>query len=132
MPFAAQAGIERVASSKGYAATIEQLTSMLNAKGLILFAKIDFSADAKRAGLQMAPTQLLIFGNPVAGTPVMVAAPTSALDLPLKILVSEDADGKVWLSYSTPEFLAERHGIPARLLQNIAGIRALAKAGAEG
>jgi uncharacterized protein (DUF302 family) len=70
---------------------------------------------------------LLVFGNPKGGTPVMVAVPSSALDLPLKVLISEDADAKVWLSYNTPEYLAIRHGIPGELVKNIAGIRMLVK-----
>ena len=78
----------------------------------------------------MPPTQLLIFGNPKGGTPVMVAAPSSALDLPLKVLIAQDAQGKVWLSYNTPEYLAERHAIPAELVKNIAGIRALVQSAA--
>ena len=92
---------------------------------MMLFAKIDFTGDAKRAGLTMPRMMLLVFGNPKGGTPVMVAAPSSALDLPLKVLVSEEADGKVWLSFNAPEYLAQRHGIPAELVANIAGIRGL-------
>ena len=76
----------------------------------------------------MPPTMLLVFGNPKAGTPVMVATPTSALDLPLKVLVSQDTNGKVWLRYNAPEYLAERHSIPAEFVENIAGIRALVQA----
>ncbi len=123
-------GIERVASAHQFAAAVEKLESILKSKGLIIFAKIDFSGDAQRAGLQMPPTQMLIFGHPKAGTPLMVAVPGSALDLPLKILISQDAAGRVWLSYNTPEYLAERHGLPPELVKNIAGIRALAQAAA--
>jgi uncharacterized protein (DUF302 family) len=123
-------GIEQIASTRDFAATVAHLESVLTAKGLTIFAKIDFSGDAERAGLKMPPTQALIFGNPKAGTPVMLAAPGSALDLPLKIVVSEDAKGKIWLSYNSPEYLAGRHEIPAELLKNIAGIRALASAAA--
>jgi uncharacterized protein (DUF302 family) len=94
----------------------------------MLFAKIDFSGDAKRAGLQMPPTMLLVFGNPKTGTPVMVASPTAALDLPLKVLFSQDTNGKVWLRYNAPEYLAERHSIPAELVKNIAGVGALVQA----
>jgi uncharacterized protein (DUF302 family) len=121
-------GIERVASPRNFADTIAHFESLLAARGMILFAKIDFTGDARKAGLEMAPTQLLIFGNPKGGTPVMNAAPSSALDLPLKVLVSQDGDGKVSLSYNTPEYLAERHAIPGDLAKNVASIRALVQA----
>jgi uncharacterized protein (DUF302 family) len=111
-----------------FADSVAHFESLLAARGLTLFAKIDFAGDAKKAGMQMQPTMLLVFGNPKAGTPVMVAAPTTALDLPLKVLFSQDANGTVWLSYNTPEFLAERHRIPAELVKNIAGVRALVQA----
>jgi uncharacterized protein (DUF302 family) len=126
----AEHDIERIASPYDFGATAEKMESVLRARGLTIFGKIDFSGDAERAGLQMAPTQMLIFGNPKAGTPVIVAAPTSALDLPLKVLISQDSDGKTWLSYNTPEYLAQRHSIPPQLRQNIAGIRALVQAAA--
>jgi uncharacterized protein (DUF302 family) len=127
---AAEHGIERIASAQDFAATFAKLESIVKSKALQVFAKIDFSGDAQRAGLSMPPTQMLIFGNPKSGTPVMLAAPGSAVDLPLKVLVSEDAAGKVWLSYNSPEYLGERHGIPAALLQNLAGIRVIAQAAA--
>jgi len=123
-------GIEHLESSRDFAATIERLESILHSRGLSIFAKIDFSGDAQRAGLQMPPTQAVIFGNPKAGTPVVLAAPNSAVDLPLKVVVSQDANGKVWLSYNAPEYLGERHGIPANLLQNISGIRNLVQTAA--
>ncbi len=123
-------GIERVASSRGFDETVAHFEELLKAKGMMLFAKIDFTGDAKRAGLTMPRMMLLVFGNPKGGTPVMVAAPTSALDLPLKALVSEEGDGKVWLSFNSPEYLAQRHGIPAELVPNIAGIRGLVAAAA--
>lgn len=130
MNMAPERGIERVASAHNFAATFENLESIVKSKGMLIFAKVDFSGDAQRAGLTMAPTQILIFGNPKGGTPVMVAAPSAALDLPLKVLVSQDAAGKVWLTYNTPEYLAERHAIPAQLTQNLMGIRAVAQAAA--
>ena len=123
-------GIERVASSRGFDETVAHFEDLLKAKGMMLFAKIDFTGDAKRAGLTMPRMILLVFGNPKGGTPVMVAAPTSALDLPLKALVSEEGDGKVWLSFNSPEYLAQRHGIPPELVANIAGIRGLVAAAA--
>ena len=83
---------------------------------------MDHSGEAERAGLKMNPTQLLIFGSPKAGTPLMVASPTLAIDLPLKALVWEDAGGKVWVSYNAPEYLKQRHNIPDELVKNIAGI----------
>lgn len=121
-------GIEKAASPRNFADTIAQFESLLTARGLVLFAKIDFTGDAKKSGLDMPATQLLVFGNPKGGTPVMLAAPQSALDLPLKVLISQDAAGKVWISYNTPEYLAERHAIPADLVKNVAGIRPLVQA----
>jgi uncharacterized protein (DUF302 family) len=120
-------GIERVESSRGFDETLAEFEKVLAARGMTLFAKIDFTSDAKKAGLEMPRMMLMIFGNPKGGTPVMVAAPSSALDLPLKVLISQDADGKVWLSYNTPEYLMTRHDIPAELLKNIAGIRAVVR-----
>jgi uncharacterized protein (DUF302 family) len=119
------AGIERVESSRGFDETLEHFQKLLTARGLTLFAKIDFTGDAKKAGLEMPRTQLLIFGNPKGGTPVMVAAPSSALDLPLRVLFSQDGDGRVWLSYNEPAYLEARHAIPAELVKNISGVRAL-------
>jgi len=115
MTMAAEHGIERIAGAHDFATTFAKLESVVKSKALLVFAKIDFSGDAQRAGLTMPPTQMLIFGNPKSGTPVMLAAPSSAVDLPLKVVVSQDAAGKVWLSYNTPEYLGERHGIPAAL-----------------
>jgi uncharacterized protein (DUF302 family) len=120
-------GIERVESSRGLDETIAHFEQLLAARGMTVFAKIDFTSDAKKSGLEMPRTLLMIFGNPKGGTPVMVAAPSSALDLPLKVLISRDADGKTWFSYNTPEYLRTRHDIPADLVKNIAGIRALVK-----
>jgi uncharacterized protein (DUF302 family) len=100
---------------------------MVQSKGLTIFAKIHFSDDAGKAGLSMNPTGMIIFGNPKAGTPLMIAAPTLAIDFPLKILVSQDQNGKVWVSYNTVEYLKERHHIPDDLLKNIAGIVPIAE-----
>jgi len=105
--------------------TLTRLERLVRSKGLTVLARIDHSGDAARVGLEMRATELLIFGNPKAGTPLMIASPTVAIDLPLKALAWEDADGKVWLSYNSSGYLAERHSIPSVLLQNIAGIRAL-------
>jgi len=122
---AAENGIVSTASNHSVPETLDRLESIAKAKGITIFARIDFSGDAARNGLEMRPTQLLIFGNPKAGTPMMVAAPSAALDLPLKALAWEDASGKVWVSYNAPEYIGARHGLPEALLQNIAGIKAL-------
>lgn len=110
--------------------TVEKLKGILAAKEVTLFAVIDHSGEAEKVGLKMPPTKLLIFGSPRAGTPLMLAAPSSAIDLPLKILVWEDKQGKVWLSHNSPAYLLGRHGLAHELLQNIAVAETLAtKAG---
>jgi uncharacterized protein (DUF302 family)/uncharacterized membrane protein YidH (DUF202 family) len=106
--------------------TVEKLKGILQAKGITLFALVDHSGEAEKVGMKMRPTKLLIFGNPKGGTPVMLAAPSSAIDLPLKILVWEDVGGKVWLSYNSPAYLQERHGVPPELLKNISVAEGLA------
>ena len=112
-------------------ATVEKLKMILQAKNVRLFALVDHSGEARKAGMQMPNTKLLIFGNPAGGTPAMVAAPTLALDLPLKILVWEDAEGKVWISYNSIEYLRTRHNVPAEPAANLALIETLAAKGAE-
>ena len=114
-------GIVDIPSRYSVPETLARLQSILKEKGVTVFALIDHSGEAANAGLEMLPTQLLIFGSPKAGTPLMVAAPSVAIDLPLKALAWQDAQGKVWLSYNAPEYLQQRHGIPADLLKNIAG-----------
>ena len=114
-------------SEHSFGDTFERLKSTVMSRGLTIFANINFSADAQNAGLKMNPSQLLIFGNPKTGTPLMIAAPTLALDFPLKIIVSEDAKGKVWVTYNTPHYLKERHNIPDELLKNIAGVVEIAE-----
>lgn len=121
----AENGIVSTASNHSVPETLDRLESIAKGKGITIFARIDFSGDAARNGLEMRPTQLLIFGNPKGGTPLMVAAPSAALDLPLKALAWEDASGKVWVSYNAPEYIGARHGVPEALLQNIAGIKML-------
>ena len=111
--------------------TVEKLEALLRAKGVALFAVVDHSGEAAKVGMTMRPTKLLIFGNPKAGTPLMQAAPSIAIDLPLKILVAEDAERKVWISYNSPRYLQQRHGLPQELLQNIAVVEALAAQAAE-
>lgn len=111
--------------------TVEKLKTILQAKGVTLFALVDHSGEAEKVGMKMPPTKLLIFGNPAAGTPLMLAAPSIAIDLPLKILVWEDAQGAVWVSYNSPEYLRERHSLPEELLKNIAVVETLAAKVAE-
>lgn len=111
--------------------TVARIKEMLVAKGVMLFALVDHSGEAEKAGFEMRPTKLLIFGSPRAGTPLMLAAPSLAIDLPLKILVWEDAAGKTRISYNEPQYLRKRHGIPAELMQNIAVVEALAAKAAE-
>jgi uncharacterized protein (DUF302 family) len=104
---------------------VEKLKAILLAKGITLFALVDHSGEAAKAGLTMPPTKLLIFGNPRGGTPLMLTSPSSAIDLPLKILVAEDASGKVHVSYNSPTYLQQRHKLPQELLQNIAVVETL-------
>jgi len=111
--------------------TVQKIKALLEAKGVKLFAIIDHSGEAAKAGMQMPPTKLVIFGSPKAGTPLMIASPSLAIDLPLKILVSEDAAGKVWISYNTPAYLQSRHNVPPDLINNLAVIDSLAAAAAE-
>lgn len=119
-------GITSAPSNYSVDETVDKLKAQLQAKGVMLFALVDHSGEAEKVGMKMPPTKLLIFGSPKAGTPLMLAAPTIAIDLPLKILVSEDAQGKVWVSYNTPAYLQGRHGLPADLLKNIAVVETLA------
>src|ERR1700727_4005633 len=118
-------GIVDVPSRYSAPETLARLQSILREKGITVFALIDHSGEAEKAGLKMRPTQLLIFGRPKGGTPLMLAAPSTAIDLPLKALVWEDADGKVWLSYNSPDYLQQRHRFPADLEKNIAAIEPL-------
>jgi uncharacterized protein (DUF302 family) len=115
-------GMVHLASSHSFSETLDRLESTLRTRGIAEFARIDHSGEAAKVGLKMHPTQVVIFGSPKAGTPLMVAAPTLAIDLPLKALVWEDAGGKVWVSYNTAEYLKQRHGIPDELVANIAVI----------
>ena len=124
-------GIIDKASNHSVDEAVEKLKGILQAKGVTVFALVDHSGEAAKVGMKMPPTKLLIFGNPKAGTPLMVAAPSSAIDLPLKILIWEDARGKVWVSYNSPAYLQERHGFPPELLPNIAVVEALATKVAE-
>jgi uncharacterized protein (DUF302 family) len=121
-------GIVDIPSTQSVDQTVAKLENLLQSKGVTLFAVVDHSGEAAKAGLVMPPTKLLIFGNPTAGTPLMLAAPTIALDLPLKILVWQDGAGKVWCSYNSPAYLALRHGLAANLQHGLAAVEPLAKA----
>jgi len=118
-------GMVHVPSKYTVPDTLQRLKSVVTSHGLTIFARIDFSGDAAKVGLQMRPTQLLIFGNPKAGTPLMIASPSIAIDLPLKALAWQDATGRIWLSYNTPEYLKERHELPDKLVKNISAIGGL-------
>src|SRR5581483_651161 len=118
MPPGTGAGIINIPGNHSVDEMVEKLKAVLQAKSVTLFALVDHSGEAEKAGMRMRPTKLLIFGNPKAGTPLMLASPGSAIDLPLKILLWEDAQGKTWASYSSPAYLQERHGLPQELMQN--------------
>jgi uncharacterized protein (DUF302 family) len=118
----ADTGIVRITSHHSVADTAARLESALRERGILLFAHLDFAADAARAGLTMRPEQLLIFGNPKAGTPLMQAQPTVGLDLPLKALIWEDAEGRVMIAYNDPQYVLGRHGLSPSLSTNIAGV----------
>jgi uncharacterized protein (DUF302 family) len=123
-------GLRILATQHGVAEVLQRVQSLARDRGLTVFAIIDFSGDAQRAGLDMRPTGLVILGNPKGGTPLMVAAPTTAIDLPLKILAWQDSEGRNWLAYNEPEYLQARHRFPAELSKNIAALGALAAAAA--
>lgn len=125
-----ETGIIDVPTDRSVEETVEKLKSILDAKGITLFALIDHSGEAAKAGMTMPPTKLLIFGSPKAGTPLMLAAPSSALDLPLKILVWQDAESKVWLSYNSPAYLEARHTIPDAITTALHAVETLAAAAA--
>ncbi len=124
-------GLVDIPSSRSVNEAVEKLKGILQAKRITLFALVDHSGEAEKAGMKMRPTKLFIFGNPKAGTPVMLAAPSSAIDLPLKILIWEDAQGKAWVTYNSPAYLQKRHRIPLELLRDISVIETLAKNAAE-
>ena len=124
-------GIISILSQHSVDQTVDALTKTLATKNITLFALVDHSGEAAKVGMTMPPTKLLVFGNPRAGTPIMLAAPSAALDLPLKILVHADNDGKVWITYNAPSYLQQRHAIPDELLPNLAVIEPLARSAAE-
>jgi uncharacterized protein (DUF302 family) len=115
-------GVIQLPSHHSVDATLDRLEALLKERGILVFARIDFSGDAGRAGLRMRPEQMLIFGNPKAGTPLMLAAPAAGLDLPLKLLVWEAAEGKVWAAYNDPKYVVQRYQLPAELAANLAAV----------
>ena len=126
IPAWANDGIETVQSKHSFKETVDRLDKLLTAKGITVFAKFDHAAEAQKVGLTLRPTLVYAVGNPKAGTGIMVKSPSSAIDLPLKILVSEDGDGKVWLSYNAAEYLTKRHGIPEDVSKPLGAAKALA------
>ncbi len=124
-------GLISIPSTHTVDALVTRLTAMLAAKNVKLFTIIDHSGEAASAGIPMPPTKVIIFGNPQAGTPLMLASPSIAIDLPLKLLIAEDANGVVTLTYNSPEYLLQRHNVPGAMLANIAVIATLAQKAAE-
>jgi uncharacterized protein (DUF302 family) len=118
-------GMQHLPSPYAVPETLRRVESVLQEKGLTIFCRIDHSGEAEKVGLQMHPTQLILFGSPRGGTPVMVASPTIAIDLPLKALIWQDAGGQVWVSYNSPEYLEQRHNVPQDLVKNISAVGAL-------
>jgi len=118
-------GLVQVASRYSVDESVQRLRAAFAEKGLKVFAVVDHSGEAEKAGLKMRPTRVLIFGSPKAGTPLMAAAPSLAIDLPLKALIAEDAAGKVSVTYNSPEYLQERHGFPVDLIKNLVGAGAV-------
>jgi uncharacterized protein (DUF302 family) len=123
-------GIVNEPSNHSVDETVDKLKAIVQASGAVLFRLVDHSGEVEKVGLEMKPTKLLIYGNPNAGTPLMLASPSTAIDLPLKMLVWEDAEEKVWIAYNSPEYLQKRHGFPEDLLPNISVLRKLASGGA--
>jgi len=131
MPTQNDSGIVSRLSSHSVDETVAKLRTLLEQRKITLFAVVDHSGEAAKLGMSMPPTKLLIFGNPKAGTPVMLANPGSAIDLPLKLLVREDADGKTWISHNDPKYLQDRHHLPAELVQNLGVAGVLAEQAAQ-
>ena len=125
MTAADEQGIIRLRSAYPVAETLDRLEAALKQRAVMVFARIDFSGDAARAGLSLRPEQLLIFGNPKGGTPLMAAQPSVGLDLPLKALAWEDVDGQVWVAYNDPRYIVQRHGVAAALAANLAAVTPL-------
>ena len=126
-----QSGIVVQKSNHSVDVTVQKLRDLMESRGIKLFALVDHSGEAEQVGLHMNPTKLLIFGNPKAGTPIMVATPTAAIDLPLKLLVSADNAGVVWIYYNSSEYLRRRHGFPETLVGSLAVVGKLAESAGE-
>ena len=124
-------GLEQVESKHSVDETVRRVLSSLGERDIKLFTIVDHSREAATAGLQLRPAKVVIFGSPKGGTPLMQAAPTVAIDLPLKALVWEDNSGKTWITWNTPEYLQKRHGFPVELMNNIAGVSSLLRKAAE-
>ena len=122
---AAPSGVVQIRASHSVEETVDRLEYVLTRQGLVVFARIDFTEDARKAGLSMQPEQLLLFGNPRRGTPLIVATATAGLDLPLKALVWTDPAGVTWIAYNSTDYIMRRHGIPPELSENIQGVPAL-------
>jgi uncharacterized protein (DUF302 family) len=120
-------GLIVLATQHTVADVLKRALSLAHSRGITIFAQIDFAADAARSNLPLRPTVLLILGNPVAGTPIIAATPATAIDLPLKLLAFEDAEGKSWVAYNDPQYLQARHGFPEGLVKNLAAIRSIAE-----
>jgi uncharacterized protein (DUF302 family) len=123
-------GLRVLPTHRTVADVLSRVVSLARAGGLTVFAQIDFSGDAERAGLALHPTGLVILGNPKGGTPLIVDTPTVAIDLPLKILAWQDAEGKTWVAYNEAEYVQARHRFAPGLVKNIAALGALAEAAA--
>lgn len=130
-PMKQKNGIVDLSSNHSVDETVEKLKNILQGKGITLFVVIDHSGEAEKVANENTSYKLLIFGSPKTGTPLMLAAPGSAIDLPLKILVWEDAQGEVWVSYNSPQYLAVRHDLPPDLITNIAVVATLAEKAVE-
>jgi uncharacterized protein (DUF302 family) len=124
-------GVVRIESHHPVPTTIERLQALLKERGILIFAHIDFAADAQRAGLSMRPEQMLLFGNPKGGTPLMQANPLAGLDLPLKALVWEDGERRTWIAWNDPGYIVQRHGLPATLSDNLAAVLPLLERAAQ-
>jgi uncharacterized protein (DUF302 family) len=131
MKLSSDKGIIDLPSKHSVDQTVERLKGLLEAKAVTLFALVDHSGEAEKAGMKMPATKLLIFGSPKAGTPVMLVTPSIAIDLPLKILVWENAAGNVWVSYNSPAYLQQRHSVPQEFIPNIAVVEAIASKACE-
>ena len=127
-----ESGVIRLISLHPVAETIERLEALLKERSVMIFARIDFSGDAARAGLTLPPEQMLIFGNPKAGTPLMQSVPVAGLDLPIKALVWEDAEGHTQIAYNDPQYIIRRHGLDAGLAANLAAVVPLIERAARG